>query len=245
MPKNSYLGNRDTTATVNALAAYTYSEADAVAAVTAIPAGGTTLTLPPAPSDGDWYEWADEDGTCSATNPLIIAAGAGSTIRGQATIESAQPYAAGRVRYFAKEDSWAVISQTAANASTVPNYSQGKAASGAAVAAGGVIVSTVLTPKVSGKVVVSFSAGWTAPGAGVVTPILQHTSTAGTVVDFTFPQFATLAECIGCTIEIDGLTLGTAYTFEGVTTAGDHALVLGITASPGSGAVIRASELGS
>jgi hypothetical protein len=245
MPKNSYLGSRDITATVHALAAYTYSDADAIAAVTSIPVtSGTTLTLPPNPSEGDWYEWADEDGSCSATNPLIIAAGAGSTIRGLASITSTVPYSAGRVRYDANLDAWAVVSQTAANGSTSPNYGQTKAASGTAVAAAGVIVSQVLTPKASGKVLVQFSAGWTAPGAGVVTPFLQHTSTAGTVVDFTWGAFATLAEAISVTIEIDGLTLGTAYTFEALTTAGDHAITLGIAAAAGSGAVIRVSEIG-
>ena len=245
MPKNSFSGTRNINTPVHALAAYTYAETDAIATVSGIPVTtGTTLTLPPSPSVGDWYEWADADGSCNPTHPLILNAGAGSTIRGLASISQTVPYSAGRATWDANLEAWCVTAQTSANGANAPNYAQGLAANAAAVAAGGVIVSAVLTPRGLGKVLVSFAAAWTAPGAGVVNPVLQYTSTAGTVTFWIFPEFATLAEAISANIEIDGLTIGTAYTFEGVTTAGDHALVLGQAAGTGSAASIRVTELG-
>jgi Pectate lyase superfamily protein len=108
---------------VEALAAYAFSLADDVAAVSEIPTGGTILQLPSENNSGDSYGWGDVDGSCSSANPLIIAAGEGTTIRGGSSLVTTTAFTAGRVEFDATSDSWIVTELTAATGfNTAPTF---------------------------------------------------------------------------------------------------------------------------
>ena len=115
MPANSFSGTRLVTAAVRALATYAYSRADALAAVTGVPGGniGTTLLLPADPSSGDWYAFADEDGSCGPSAPIVLEAAAGSTVAGGATFASSAPHSAALAIYDADAKNWSVFSSAA------------------------------------------------------------------------------------------------------------------------------------
>ena len=120
MPANS-LGLLTIVVAVNAQATYTFSPQDSVASLTGIPNGGTTLHLPPDPSSGDRYEFADADGSCSATNPIILAAAAGTTIRGLSATQVAfsQPFSSGACVFDEARKAWLVVSSANANPNTI------------------------------------------------------------------------------------------------------------------------------
>lgn len=91
---------------------YDYSTQDTGAYLFAIPGGsvGTTLVLPADPNNGDWYEFADADGSCSSANPVTLAARAGATILGGASVSFTAAFCSGKVRYVARTQNWVFIS---------------------------------------------------------------------------------------------------------------------------------------
>jgi hypothetical protein len=90
---------------------YAYSTQDTGAYLFEIPGGsvGTTLLLPDDPNDGDWYELADVDGSCSSTHPVHVVAGAGATILGGMTYTFTAAFASGKVRYVGRARAWVFI----------------------------------------------------------------------------------------------------------------------------------------
>lgn len=111
MPANS-TGTITVTVDVNDKAAYSYSLQDDIAICSDIPTGGTTLTLPSTHNTGDEYGYADGDGSASSGNPITIAAPAGTTIQGGASIALTAAFGAGRVRFDASSASWIVVEST-------------------------------------------------------------------------------------------------------------------------------------
>jgi hypothetical protein len=111
VPANA-TGTITVTVPVVGLAAYDYSLQDDYAACEEIPAGGTTLRLPAEANSGDSYGFGDVDGSCSGSNPIIVSAPAGTTIRGGATFSVTNAYASGRVRFNGTNDSWVVTELT-------------------------------------------------------------------------------------------------------------------------------------
>jgi hypothetical protein len=84
---------------------YSFSPQDTYAALAEIPTFGVTLQLPADPSDGDRYEFADVDGTCSALNPIILG-GNGHNLQGLEVIIFYAPYDAGYVWFDANSSTW-------------------------------------------------------------------------------------------------------------------------------------------
>lgn len=113
MPANS-TGTIAIVVLVDGKASYAYSPADTLVGVRAIPGGGTTLTLPAAPENGDVYEFSDVDGSCAVANPITLD-GNGHTIRGAAMLAFAQPYSSATVAYVAAVRAWAVIATSLGN----------------------------------------------------------------------------------------------------------------------------------
>jgi hypothetical protein len=114
MPLNSQ-GTIQVFTAVAALAAYGYAPQDTGVFLSAIPSGGIVLTLPDDPNDGDWYEFADVDGSCGPGNPIVVTAGADTTIQGGAALTIINPYSAGVVRYSAGVSNWVFVSRTSAS----------------------------------------------------------------------------------------------------------------------------------
>lgn len=110
MPANTFSGVRLLTVSVAALAAYAVGRTDGLVELSAIPAGGTTVTLPSQPSEGDFYLVADADGSCSGAKPMIIAAAAGDTISGAASTSFSTARSAAIVMFDASADTWIVFS---------------------------------------------------------------------------------------------------------------------------------------
>jgi len=77
---------------VTASAAYAYTEKDVVAVFRQIPSGGVAVQLPAKAFNGDRYEGADGDGTCTSGSPIVLTAAAGQTIRGLASLSFAAAY---------------------------------------------------------------------------------------------------------------------------------------------------------
>ena len=119
MPANSFSGTRLISVRVSARTAYAFSPTDGLAEVSAVPGGGvgTTLELPAAPSSGDWYAFADEDGSCGAASPIVLEAAAGTTVAGAASVASSTPRSAGVAIYDADAKNWAVFSSAPGGAS--------------------------------------------------------------------------------------------------------------------------------
>lgn len=111
MPSNS-TGTISVVVPVQGKAFFAWSSADDLAACSSIPAGGTALQLPNDPSNGDTYAFADVDGSCSGSNPLTILASSGTTIRGASSFAVTSAFAAGRMRFTAATDAWALESLT-------------------------------------------------------------------------------------------------------------------------------------
>lgn len=108
---------------VVAAESYSYSTQDDLAAISEIPATtGTTLYLPAGdgpgqgPSLGDSYAWADVDGSCSPTSPLVVVAPNGTTIRGGGSLTLTSAFAAGRVTFVDNTSEWSVQSLTETSA---------------------------------------------------------------------------------------------------------------------------------
>jgi hypothetical protein len=114
MPANSFSGNRIVSVTVRALASYGYAQTDGLAQVSGVPGGGvgTTLELPSSPGSGDWYAFADEDGSCGPSAPIVLEATGGATVAGGATFSSSTPRCAGLAIYCAAAGNWAVFSSS-------------------------------------------------------------------------------------------------------------------------------------
>jgi hypothetical protein len=74
MPVNTTAGAIATVRQVTAQELFAFSKSDTYAFLTEIPGGdvGTTVSLPPNPSSGDYYEVRDEDGSCGASSPIIV-----------------------------------------------------------------------------------------------------------------------------------------------------------------------------
>jgi hypothetical protein len=91
---------------------YDYSTQDTGAYLFDIPGSsvGTTLVLPAEPNNGDWYEFADADGSCSSTHPVTVAARSGATIVGGASVSFASAFCSAKVRYVARTQAWVFIS---------------------------------------------------------------------------------------------------------------------------------------
>jgi hypothetical protein len=91
---------------------YAYSLQDTGAFLYEIPGAGvgTTLLLPDDPNNGDWYEFADVDGSCASAHPVIIAAGTDATILGGASFSFTTAFCSGRVRYSARTQAWVFVS---------------------------------------------------------------------------------------------------------------------------------------
>lgn len=106
------------------------------------------------------------------------------------------------------------------------------AVSGATVGAGLYIVQiTSWIPRSTGKLLVSYAAGWQAPGAHV-NPFVTVGLSGGSQNDvFIYPQFGAVAAGIGGQIEVDGLTVGSVYEIGLSTTSGDSTITLGNTTS--------------
>jgi hypothetical protein len=119
MPSNSVSGNRLISVPVAGLATYYYAPTDGVAEVSAVPGGGggTTLVLPSNPSSGDWYAFADEDGSCGAASPIVLEAAAGTTVAGAASLSSSTPRSAAVAIFDADSKNWAVFSSAPGGAS--------------------------------------------------------------------------------------------------------------------------------
>lgn len=124
------------------------------------------------------------------------------------------------------------------------NRNQGTTISGTTVAAGDAIASTTLTPKYTGKVRISWTGTWQAPGAGVVTPVLLvGPSPVGPfVIEVAFAQTGTVVGGEGGSFEVDGLTIGTEYIFSLSTSVGDATITIG-QAALATGASILAEEV--
>jgi hypothetical protein len=127
MPKNSYLGVRIVTQPLNAIAAYTFAFNVGVATCTSIPGGGTTLTLPDDPSDGDWYEWANPDDSASVADPVVVglslaAIAAGVTIQGASAQRFSTPGTSGRATFDDASDTWWIASAQFAATPTAGSF---------------------------------------------------------------------------------------------------------------------------
>lgn len=154
---------------------YAYSLQDTGAFLYEIPGAsvGTTLILPDDPTDGDWYEFADVDGSCANTHPVHVAAGTGATILGGASFAFTSAFCSGKVRYSARTQAWVFISgpgsgdltavdagpgisvSTTGGVATVSNTGVLEVSAGAGVAVGG----TTGDPIVSNTGVLALTAG--------------------------------------------------------------------------------------
>lgn len=105
-------GNLTILKPVNGLATFNYSRADDVAALRNIPGGGgTTLNLPTniPPTNGDFYAFADYDGTCAVGHEITIVVPAGTTIRGGASLVFDTAFASGGVQFDQDSQTWALV----------------------------------------------------------------------------------------------------------------------------------------
>jgi hypothetical protein len=129
-----------------------------------------------------------------------------------------------------------------ANSSSASRKSS-SAAAGATVAAGAAIVPAIsFTPTFSGKVLVRAWMSAEALATGTFTPVLKEGST--TIV--APAQYTGSADAVPANVyieqEVDGLTVGTAVTFNLTTTAGDATVTLG-NGSTGIAARMTVQEL--
>lgn len=108
MPANSFLGQRAIVRDVIAAAAFDYARTDTWAMLSQIPNGGTTLTFPANPEAGDFYDFADVDGTCSATDTITIQAADGALLNGNATLTFSKAFTFGRAVFDGATGAWAV-----------------------------------------------------------------------------------------------------------------------------------------
>jgi hypothetical protein len=116
MPANASAGAiRIVTPVIDAVQ-YAFSTQDDMAAVQAIPPGGTELVLPANPSAGDEYSWGDVDGSCSSTKPLTLVAQGSATVRGGGSFAMTSPFSAGKVVFDAANDSWSIVALTSSAA---------------------------------------------------------------------------------------------------------------------------------
>ena len=105
MPSNSQ-GTIAIVAVVRAEVFYDFSTQDTYAALSLIPPGGTTLFLPADPSDGDSYEFADADGSCSAAKPIVVRANGGLTVMGSASRSFTTPNASSKFVFISELKTW-------------------------------------------------------------------------------------------------------------------------------------------
>lgn len=111
MPANSFSGNRDVVAVVNALSSWDFDRTVTYAEVINVPSGGTLLQLPDNPRDGDYYEWANPDNTVTALDPIELALSAaaitaGVTIQRAASQLFTTPGTSGKVVFFDEANTW-------------------------------------------------------------------------------------------------------------------------------------------
>lgn len=96
-------------------ASFTFNAEANFASVRNIPATeGTTLLLPPAPSNGDSYQFAVEDGSCGPGNPVFLS-GNGKTVNGSSSpVFFISPTSWARASYDEAAGGWVVqLSNTA------------------------------------------------------------------------------------------------------------------------------------
>jgi hypothetical protein len=106
MPSNS-VGTIAIGTRVVAQAAYGMSKEDTIALLFQIPPGGTIVTLPRADTIAESYEVVDVDGSCSATNPIILEASGGQLIQGGASQTFVTPFS--DVRAIWTGTGWALV----------------------------------------------------------------------------------------------------------------------------------------
>lgn len=148
-------------------AVYAYAQQDTGVFLREIPSGGTELELPADPNDGDWYEFADADGTCSSTHPIVLTAGEGATIGGASSLTFTSAFAGGMVRYSSAASNWILVAEAGAGDAiqsiTSYNSTGGQAVTTAYVAVAGCIATLKIT---STEQTVSFTANLGAVGSG-------------------------------------------------------------------------------
>jgi pectate lyase-like protein len=90
---------------VNGLAAFSYGVNAKYAAVRNVPALGTTLSLTPAPANGEQYTFST-DASASPTAPVVVAGTGGKLVNGLASVAWTSPFSYGTITYDAVLGQW-------------------------------------------------------------------------------------------------------------------------------------------
>ena len=152
MPRNS-TGTIAVWRNATNVATFDLSPQDTGVRVRQVQAPNTTVNLPgQAPNNGDSYEIVDADGSASVLNQLVIAAPAGTTIRGGATFAIASPFGSALVTFDADADDWIVQQSGAGGAGATPAHGYSRFFGGNPVPAATLtpLLTVIVTPRTSG-----------------------------------------------------------------------------------------------
>jgi hypothetical protein len=119
MPANATAGAIAVVRRVVHAAAFGFSRSDSYAYLSDIPGSGTTLTLPEVAGDGDYYEWLDVDGSCSADAIVTVEGSAGQTVQLEASQTFDTAFASAGFLFDAQARNWNMVQAGSGAAATI------------------------------------------------------------------------------------------------------------------------------
>jgi len=223
-----------------------------------IPFGGSVLTLPDGPSNGDWYGIANIDGSASITHPMSVQVSqagfdAGQLIEGSVIFPVNEPYGYAIATFNEGGNSWAITFGNGSALIPVRARTQATALNGTVVGGGPSVVCEVTFVPLAGGAAPDLEISWfvTAQNSesGTFTPQITATPQGGspTVLAQSAQYIAGQSFCWKGSITSGNgfpgfFVAGTQYTIALTSSAGDASQTLGFE-TVGVSAAIRVNQL--